>query len=41
MEPNHREQTDPNYRPWSWIAGFAFAALVVWLMFELSLQIGG
>jgi hypothetical protein len=41
MTPNERETTDPDYRPWSWIAGFAFGGLVFWLMFELSLSVGG
>jgi hypothetical protein len=40
MAPDEREATDPNYRPWSWIAGFVLAALVIWLMFELSLRVG-
>lgn len=41
MTPDQREKTDPHYRPWSWIAGLAFGALVIWLMFALSLRIGG
>lgn len=40
MQENELEKTDPTYRPWSWITGFAFGALVMWLMFELSLSIG-
>lgn len=40
MNAEDNEKTDANYRPWSWIAGTLFAALVVWLMFELSLQVG-
>jgi len=41
MQENEREKTDPNYRPWSWITGFAFSFFIIWLMFELSLTIGG
>ena len=26
----------PSYRPWDWIVGYLFAALVTWLMFGLS-----
>ena len=40
MTPDERDKTDPDYAPWSWIAGLAFAAVVVWLMFALSLSIG-
>lgn len=41
MTPDAREQTDPKYRPWSWIAGFVFGGLVIVLMFVLSLSVGG
>ena len=41
MTPDAREKTDPHYRPWSWIVGFAFGGLVVWAMFAFSLSIGG
>ena len=40
MKNDSQEQADTTYRPWSWITGFAFAAFVFWLMFELSLRIG-
>ena len=41
MKTGEREHTEINYRPWSWIAGFIFAAFIFWLMFELSLRVGG
>ena len=41
MKTGEREHTDTDYRPWSWIAGFNIAAFIFWLMFELSLRVGG
>lgn len=40
MDEDSREKTDPTYRPWSWLAGFAFAGVVMVLMFRLALSIG-
>lgn len=40
MTPDAREKTDPHYRPWSWLAGLAGGAGIVWLMFALSLSVG-
>ncbi|MEM8664414.1 MAG: hypothetical protein AAGF49_09870 [Pseudomonadota bacterium] len=40
MQENEREKTDPTYRPWSWLAGFAFGIAIMVLMFQLALSIG-
>ena len=40
MTPDDRERTDPDYRPWSWLAGLAFSGGVIALMFRLALSIG-
>lgn len=39
MEENEREKTDPTYRPWSWLTGFAFGITIMVLMFELALSV--
>ncbi len=39
MTPDEREKTDPDYRPWSWIAGFALAGGIMALMFGLALSV--
>ncbi|MDF1584994.1 hypothetical protein SH611_03600 [Geminicoccaceae bacterium 1502E] len=41
MTQDEREASDPDYRPWSWIAGLLFGFGLIAVMFELALTVGG
>lgn len=36
MQSDNHNHDHAHYGPWTWIVGFAFGALIIWIMFALA-----